>query len=931
MAKHWLQKKLSPDDEMRIVAYLYGQDESQKVIERLINRGDEKVSRLRDEAISKNLLFEQTNWVCNVEPWFQRDYEFKYIECKLSRQILDRLVRDPQKSIEIHVIETGINYRGGKSEEEKEQLWERSAAEFGRRVVELPIIRELLREPTEDPSVWKDWRTIGICYSRVVRSFVDALAARELLIERPLKNRRSKKDEAIAFPLWPEPLAAPMQGSRFFPSETLSPTIMARDFSNIVNAIRYKPLSLQMMPAFDPSLDNPSEQEEYDAAKRLFRRLTAHDLIFGPQDDDPVSSQWDLSKGIEGGPQKVPDGLQPLVDNLDVVLLGVGSSEYSGNFWNGAFWEHGEIDRDLLKKAVEGDVGGCLLESEKCNETEESVCKAFLKELDDRWNGVKRRHLIDCAERAWKNNLPGVMAFVVGDRARVLLRAMEEGFLNFVAMDRVCAESLISLLPEPLNAKSPQTTKQKNNGEDEIEHDKQVKIVAFLRSRGWSKDKIMRQALHRDASEFGKLEEEAKKKKWLFERKKWVCKVDPWVQLEYEGMYTNQETLRKLILSETNIDPDKLPKEIRVIDTGVNLNLGKDEKEREQFWQRSAAEFGRRAIELPIIRELLFGASRNPPERDWRTLGICYSRVVRSFIDALAERESQVKNPLENKRDKETEAIVFPLWPEPLVPMQGSDLFPGEKLSPTIMARDFSSIVNKNRYIPLSLQMMPAFDPSLKGKREREDYAESKRLFRRLTAFDLIFKSKTEQRMENGEVLSQWDLRKEDEKDGEGEGSEESGEGGPQRVPHDLQPLVDHLDVVLLGIGDSKYSGNFWNGAFWEHGEIPRELLCEAVDGDVGGVLLKSDKNEDACNSLHKDLVRRWNGVKMKHLAACAKRSRDKNLPGVMAFVVGNRASVLLRAMGEGILNFVAMDRVCADNLVSLLTNSEEPSEAENP
>ncbi len=383
-----------------------------------------------------------------------------------------------------------------------------------------------------------------------------------------------------------------------------------------------------------------------------------------------------------------------------------------------------------------------------------------------------------------------------------------------------------------------------------------------------------------------------------------ICNVGLEEQLEYDGMFLNQDTLRELIITKTGIRPDFVPQNIRVIDTGVDFSNAKNDEDRERLWELSARLFGRKLAELPIIHELLRYVPKVEQESDrqnWKTLGLCYSRVVRSFIDALAERETHAKWSL--KRGEGQEVIFVPLWPEPLaVPMQGSAFFSGERLSPTAMARDFANVINNTPYKPLSLHMMPAFDPQVTTE-ESDDYIAAKRLFRRLTAFDLIFTPPEER---DNRVRSQWDLSNGD-------------PGAPQKVPTSLQPLVRHLDIIMLGIGASEFCGNFWNGAFWEHGEIDRDALSKAVIGDVGGCFINNPNQSPEGKKLIEDLENRWNGLKKEHLFHCADRSRRENLPGVMAFVVGDRSEILLEAILQGLVNCVWMDRVCYNSLIRFL------------
>lgn len=414
------------------VAYLISHGWPGTEIATELNVSEATVTKLKKKALTCDPpLIELPNHICHLKADMQVAFEEKFVRPKNYPNHFEKW-GVPQEHLPRHIR---IIYHNV-PDVSNDQKWEAAAFRFGRNVAASRLIGTMLALPETSRQQLFDCRSIGVCYSRVVRSFIDGLT------HRTLGKRDSK---VVVAPLWPEPLTKPMVGSHVFAGEKLGATRMAADLDRILNSGSREPLSLQFMPAFKPKVGTRAHKN-FVAAMPYLRSLTAYDIIFGPPDDaedeEQLCSKLEAHGESASDPSSVPLDLRPLVQNFDAILAGVGVSKEKKNLWNGAFWNQGEIQIDELAERVIGDIGGCFIP----DPTHPDAAKV-VDDFELRWNGIKAKHLKSCAERARRNRaLPGVIAFAIGRRGKILLEAMKLGWINGLFMDQTCAADLDSIL-----------------------------------------------------------------------------------------------------------------------------------------------------------------------------------------------------------------------------------------------------------------------------------------------------------------------------------------------------------------------------------------------------------------------------------------------------------------------------------------------------
>ena len=241
-------------------------------------------------------------------------------------------------------------------------------------------------------------RKLGVTWGRNIRYLIQHLRK---LASDPI---RPAEDPLTLVPLCGEPFQ-----DREDP-QTFNSSALAWELHQVVNAPGTQaPLSIAGVYAFIPKKYKRDIQQILD----FYRLGTAYATIF-PR------------KG--GG----------LADSLDAVLTAVG---VPGETYPGVFLRERLGMGDLTKSEMEGvlgEVSGILIARKKAP----ADLKAKIATLNERWTGVKKSHLIECAKRSGEG--PGVIVVAQAqDRAALIHRCCaEEKIINTLLISRVLAEAI---------------------------------------------------------------------------------------------------------------------------------------------------------------------------------------------------------------------------------------------------------------------------------------------------------------------------------------------------------------------------------------------------------------------------------------------------------------------------------------------------------
>lgn len=254
-------------------------------------------------------------------------------------------------------------------------------------------------------------RVMGVTWGRTIRELVAGL--REHFV-RP----KSIKQPIQLVPLCGEPLKDRQDPLKY------SSSTLAAELDELING--NKPSmspSLAGVPAFIPACFNKTELK---TIRRFICQVAGYGSVFGEDE------------GLDDNPRRQ----RPWVTQLDTILTSVGivAFEQRGIFLKERV-DLKEIGERQLVEAVVGDIGGIIIPRRGLS----GDLASQLDDLNERWTGIKEKHLRACAQKAVANQHPGVIVLAVGEaKAEMVCRCVELGLVNELIMDRALARRLES-------------------------------------------------------------------------------------------------------------------------------------------------------------------------------------------------------------------------------------------------------------------------------------------------------------------------------------------------------------------------------------------------------------------------------------------------------------------------------------------------------
>jgi hypothetical protein len=258
-----------------------------------------------------------------------------------------------------------------------------------------PYIRALLLR--------KSVRTCGVTWGYTLWDLCQAIQT--ISPEGPWKH-----ESVDVIPL----VGDPLQASEETPPSLTSSNIAA-ELGKTINGANYHAPWLGLVPAFIP------QELDIAAIKKMLEFLPQHSEIFGNKID---------ALGRAG--------------ELDMLLTSVGPASRA------VYFGDSRLLRNLgtqIEGMVFGDIGGVLLWRQPVQ------ASPLMESIEERWTGLKRRHLEAIAEHARNDDptlgRPGVVVLSIGgerDRAEMIREAVANGLVNYLLIDQLLEKSLKDLL-----------------------------------------------------------------------------------------------------------------------------------------------------------------------------------------------------------------------------------------------------------------------------------------------------------------------------------------------------------------------------------------------------------------------------------------------------------------------------------------------------
>lgn len=139
--------------------------------------------------------------------------------------------------------------------------------------------------------------------------------------------------------------------------------------------------------------------------------------------------------------------------------------------------------------------------------------------------------------------------------------------------------------------------------------------------------------------------------------------------------------------------------------------------------------------------------------------------------------------------------------------------------------------------------------------------------------------------------------------------------------------------MIIAAAGSSRHPLGFGRNPLLGLSDAESKLLAASIYGDIGGVLLPHRTNPPGKpgqwlgNRLVAGITRRWTGLMLEHLSACATRAfaeRSASRPGVTLLSFGaSHAGIVLGVVRQGLVNQLIIGSDLEEALAKALLDGE--------
>jgi DNA-binding transcriptional regulator LsrR (DeoR family) len=265
---------------------------------------------------------------------------------------------------------------------------------------------------------------VGVAWGSTLWHTTQALRA--ILPQRPLRELAP-----IEFvPLCGDPLIDASKDQESYADRTSSRIVS--DLSEAVNGDKSRPAWLGLVPAYIPPVF--TRKGEIQVIDRLIDLVPRYPEIFGPRTGDPPHP--------------------PIAGDLHMIITAAGPSKRPRGFGTNALLGLDQKQTQELAENIYGDIGGVLLPRLKDapgKRGDKSAPHPLVRELTNRWTGLRLEHLKACSARAFSErsrSRPGVTLLCFGDsHVEVVKEAVRTGLVNQLIIGSDLEEALAAALP----------------------------------------------------------------------------------------------------------------------------------------------------------------------------------------------------------------------------------------------------------------------------------------------------------------------------------------------------------------------------------------------------------------------------------------------------------------------------------------------------
>jgi len=127
------------------------------------------------------------------------------------------------------------------------------------------------------------------------------------------------------------------------------------------------------------------------------------------------------------------------IHKLDCVLTSVGTINDFAGLWLKAAVDATDLSKAEFSALTVGNMSGCFLPKPGLSKRKRQI----LDRVNERWLGIQINHLKQCAERATKRSVPGVVLTATrAEKVPIVLEAIRHGLVNVLCCDFHLAKGL---------------------------------------------------------------------------------------------------------------------------------------------------------------------------------------------------------------------------------------------------------------------------------------------------------------------------------------------------------------------------------------------------------------------------------------------------------------------------------------------------------
>ena len=378
--------------EFLAAAYLYGKQQTQESIGRILGLSQSVISRLLTDAAKDGYIETKTRFV--REKVSEEDMERILARVRPARlqEILSKISVNASNlpGPVVHVYPSH-------SYNTTDAAWRYRRDEFAR-----ACAKDVL-EVLEQASV------IGVSWGDTVATVIAAM-------KKVAHDRGAiKPHKRTTIPLIGEPLGLNISHH----SSSVLAARLEEALDPEVEPGQGHTLSLAPVPALIPA---DMTETEIQAIRKLIGRITAYREIFGTDRQNSTREQESV----------------PLIRRIDAVLTSTSTHEWPLGFDEDNLIRTAGVSREKLNEWVIGDLCGAVISRPNLDD----VAKAEVKSILKRWTGVTISQLRDCAARA-RGGAPGILVLAIGaNKAPVVHAALRSGLIQHLFMDQDLADRL---------------------------------------------------------------------------------------------------------------------------------------------------------------------------------------------------------------------------------------------------------------------------------------------------------------------------------------------------------------------------------------------------------------------------------------------------------------------------------------------------------